>query len=309
MTRPVLPLGRPGYPSLLKHKNSETTHGEARLLAAGWGSDMRVPFLDESAWRQFRSKPANQGVNSTTHTALVADAAGVEHRCYVKLLPDPYSPALLCEALGWVLAGHAGLLHPPFGAVVLVPVAKLAACMKLPPAVMAMDRCPAWCAAEIAPGRQVAHGRMKYFDLARERTKLLGTKPARAIAAFDEWTDLQDRNLGNVVVTPKGTYHPIDHETLLFETLWPVGAYTRKTLLTIATASLADDKLKRFKVEMAGAAKGHRPALAAAQTALEEIIEKVFDVPDIPARKTAIMDALTTRAEPDWMSGHLGVIA
>lgn len=271
---------------------------------------MSVPFLDASAWRQFRSKAGNQGLNSTTHTAVIADQAGAEHRCYVKLLPDPASPALLCEALGWVLSGHAGLLRPPFGAVVLVPVAKLAACMKLPPAVMALeDECPAWCSAEISPGWPVAHGRMKYLDLAFARSKLLATKPARAIAAFDEWTDLQDRNLGNVVLTPKGAYHPIDHETLLFETLWPKGKFIRKTLFTMACAQLAQEKLTRFKVEMANAAKGHATALIAAQAALEEIIEAMFEPVDIPANKAAILGALQTRSQPDWMPNHLGVFA
>jgi hypothetical protein len=302
-------VGASEYPSFLKQQNSEMANAGKERLVACLGTDMRVPFLDESAWRQFRSKPANQGLNSTTHTAVVADESGAEHRCYVKLLPDPTSPALLCEALGWVLAGHAGLLHPPFGAVVLIPVPKLSACMTLPPAVMALERCPAWCAAEISPGRQVAHGRMKYFDLARERDKLLGTKPARTIAAFDEWTDLQDRNLGNVVVTPKGTYHPIDHETLLFQTLWPKDAYLRKTLLTLATSKLAEEKLKRFKVEMANVAKGHAQALVDAQAALEEIIESVFEPADIPEWKIAILHELRTRSEPDWMANHLGVFA
>lgn len=280
-----------------------------KRLASGRGMDVRVPLLDESAWRQFRSKAVSQGLNSSTHTAIIADAAGVEHRCYVKLLPVQDSPGLLCEALGWVLAGHAGLLRPPFGAMVLVPVAKLASCMKLPPDLMTEDVCPAWCASEIYPGRQVGTGRMNIYDSARERNKLLGNKSARLIAAFDEWTDVQDRHLGNVLVTPKGTYHPIDHETLLYHVLWPKNSYKRQTLLIAATDKLDDEKLKRFKVEMSNLAKGHRAALLAAQAALEEIIEAVVEIAQIPDAKASILGALQTRSEPDWMSNHLGVFA
>ena len=40
---------------------------------------MSVPILDASAWREFRGKPANAGINETTHLAKVAD--GWTQRC------------------------------------------------------------------------------------------------------------------------------------------------------------------------------------------------------------------------------------
>lgn len=79
--------------------------------------------------------------------------------------------------------------------------------------------------------------------------------------------------------------------------------------MTIAGNTLADEKLTRFKVEMANAAKGHATALAGAQAALEEIIEAMFEPADVATSKSAILDALQTRSQPDWMSTHLGVIA
>lgn len=35
---------------------------------------MSVPILDASAWREYRGKPANSGVNATTHMAKVVGA-------------------------------------------------------------------------------------------------------------------------------------------------------------------------------------------------------------------------------------------
>lgn len=68
---------------------------------------VEVPMLDASAWREYRGQPGKATANST-HIA-VADDAGVERICFVKLAPRLDKPTLLCEALGWVLAGHAWL--------------------------------------------------------------------------------------------------------------------------------------------------------------------------------------------------------
>lgn len=69
------------------------------------------PILDASAWREYRGKPANSGINANTHIAKVADTTGKLRDCFVKLLPTD-SPALLCEAIGWLLARESDLSHP-----------------------------------------------------------------------------------------------------------------------------------------------------------------------------------------------------
>lgn len=270
---------------------------------------MSPAFLNETAYRQFRAMPPNQGVNTTTHTAIVADQAGKEHRCYVKLLPDPTSPRLVCEALGWVLTGAAGLLRPDFGAVLLVPVSKLPDPLRSHSSLAGLATCPSWCASEINPGRQVAHARMGHYDIARERKSLLEAKTSRQIAAFDEWADVADRNLGNVVVTPKKTYHPIDHETLLYDTLWTDKTMARKSLLSMAEQKLDAEKLKRFKVDMCNAAKGHAAALANAQASLQDVIDSMFDPPVNQQKWQQVLGALQTRSEQTWMSDRLKVIA
>jgi hypothetical protein len=62
---------------------------------ASRGAAISVQPLDQTTWRQLRSKAGNQGLNSKTHTAVIADQAGAEHRCFVKLLPDTGKPKRL----------------------------------------------------------------------------------------------------------------------------------------------------------------------------------------------------------------------
>ena len=75
-----------------------------------------LPILPDTAWLEFRGASAKKGQNKTTHQALVVDAAGREHKCFVKASPDEY-PMAFAEGLAWMpLAlsmstfGHAGEL-------------------------------------------------------------------------------------------------------------------------------------------------------------------------------------------------------
>ena len=116
---------------------------------------VEVPMLDASAWREYRGQPGKATANST-HIAVVADDAGVERICFVKLAPRLDKPTLLCEALGWVLAGHAGLRRSEFGAIILVNKARLAKSqpLTLECAAFQGDFIPAWCS-EAIPGNSV----------------------------------------------------------------------------------------------------------------------------------------------------------
>jgi len=178
---------------------------------------MSVSILDASAWREFRGKPANAGLNETTHLAKIADASGKLHDCFVKLLPMG-GPALLCEALGWLLARKSDVSCQAFGAIVLVPVDELRKCAPLPSKFDAMALCPAWCS-EIVAGKSVRQIHKMFYFIARKNCL---RKDARKIAAFDQWSDLRDRNFGNVIQSRKGGYIAIDHESLLHDLLWVV---------------------------------------------------------------------------------------
>lgn len=268
---------------------------------------MSVPILDTSAWREFRGQPGNPGVNST-HLAKIADESGKERICYVKLAPDPNIPALLCEALGWVLAGHAALSRAEFVAIVMVDVATLRKSQPLPPEFnhFSDPLCPAWCS-QAVPGSAV-RDHAKRMDFIVSRKAFLRSQDSRKFAAFDHWSDLRDRNFGNVIRSDKG-YATIDHETLLYDTLW-VGktkSFGKQCLMEQAKSALDSKEFKRFQVDMAKAATGHAGALVNAQADLNALIDLLL--PNQAAAKAGIVATLNARSQPGWLANQLGVIA
>ena len=267
---------------------------------------MNLPILDASAWREFRGKPANIGINETTHLAKIADQSGKLHDCFVKLLPLD-GPALLCEAMGWLLARASGVACPEFAAIVMVPVPELKKCCALPPTFNDMSSCPAWCS-EIVSGKTVRQVHKMSFFVARKNC--LRSKDARKIAAFDQWSDLRDRNFGNVIQASKGGYVAIDHETLLHELLWaPTGrTFLEKSLLAEARKSLSPAEFQRFQIDMANAAKDHPSGLTDASGEIAEIIEKIAPTDAVNLTRS-VMQALGQRSQSGWLSNALGVIA
>ena len=126
---------------------------------------MSVDILDASAWREYRGRPSSAGINETTHLAKIADRSGRLHDCFVKLM-KPKTPALLCEALGWLLARAAGVQCPDFAAIVLVPVPELRRHGPLPSDFDRAALAPAWCS-EIVAGKSVCQVHKMSFVLAR----------------------------------------------------------------------------------------------------------------------------------------------
>lgn len=220
---------------------------------------MSLPVLDTSAWREFRGTPGSKGINQTTHLARVADSDGRVRDCFVKLLPLEY-PALLGEAIGWLLARASGVSCAPFAAIVLVPLDELRKSSALPTRFDGLPSCPAWCC-EVVRGKSLTHIHTWGFLLSLAQKSCLLSKDARCIASFDVWTDLRDRNFGNVIRSKSG-YVAIDHETILHDLLWPPSGRTfePRSLLAQAKQSLSKADFQRFQVDMANAAKAHAAA-------------------------------------------------
>jgi hypothetical protein len=266
-----------------------------------------VPILDTTAWREFRGVPASAGVNPTTHLAKIADPTDNLRDCFVKLLPE--GPGLLCETLGWLLARACGAPSAAFGAIVIVPLAELRKSATLPPWLDDAAYWPAWCS-EVVSGKSLRQIHKWAFFIAKKN--LFRSHDGSKIAAFDKWTDLRDRNFGNVIRSPKGGYVAIDHETLLHDLLWePFGITWEERCLTVeASKALSDTDFKRFQVDMANAAKGHAAALATVQSELDAMIAKIVTVPAASAHlRRTIASALAQRSQPDWMTNYLQVIA
>lgn len=267
---------------------------------------MTVPILDASAWREFRGTPSNSSFNQTTHLAKIADDAGQLRDCYVKLLPLEY-PALLGEAIGWLLARSSNVACVPFAAIILVPLDKLRGSLDLPSEFDGVDVCPAWCC-EVA-GKTVKQVNRWAFWLSRRNC--LNSKDARKIAAFDQWTDLRDRHFGNVIRGTGGTYISIDHETILYEVLWVQRTHRRyglNSLLETAKKELSPDKFLRFKVEMVNASDKHAPGLAAVNADIAAITNTIYPN-DGSGLVADILDALNQRSQANWLADELGVMA
>jgi len=268
-----------------------------------------VPVLDSSAWREYRGQPGKATHNSN-HIAVIADGAGVLRRCFVKLAPNPKKPTLLCEALGWVLAGHAGLRRADFVAIVLVDKKRLAECQPLPDECLAAgDLIPAWCSSAI-PGQPVnTHQRRPpkpagpQFHL--DYKAFMNTADARKIAAFDLWTDLRDRNLGNVIRMPTGGYASIDHETLLDDVLWTTSPFLVNSITNWANKDFDEKKLKVFKSDMARAAAGHADALEKARASLNAILLAMLSDNE---KRMDVIEFLETRSKRGWLAHVIGVL-
>lgn len=267
---------------------------------------MSVPILDASAWREFRGKPSNSGINETTHLAKIADSTGKLRDCYVKLIHLDY-PGLLGEAIGWLLARSSGVSCVPFAAIVMVPLNELRKNVELPTEFDGVIEYPAWCC-EVA-GSAVKQINKWSFWLSRRNC--LNSKDARQIASFDQWADLRDRHFGNVIRGAGGNYISIDHETIIYEVLWlrrTTRRYSLNSLLETARKELSCAKFLRFQVDMVAAASKHSSGLAAASGDIADITRIIYpDYADglIPE----IYGALDERSQPNWLADKLGVIA
>ena len=271
---------------------------------------VEVPMLDASAWREYRGQPGKATANST-HIAVVADDAGVERICFVKLAPRLDKPTLLCEALGWVLAGHAGLRRSEFGAIILVNKARLAKSqpLTLECAAFQGDFIPAWCS-EAIPGNSVlSHAKSPSrpgMQFITEHKTFMNSNDARKFAAFDQWTGLRDRNMGNVIRHKAGGYASIDHETMLHDILWVSSDFNHNCLVKHAEKTLDHKRVRAFKADMTRAAAGHAEALASAQAELNALLNLLL--PGAAAEHSAAMNFLAARSQRGWLASELGVL-
>lgn len=281
-----------------------------KSLAPVHALPVEVPMLDASAWREYRGQPGKATANST-HIAMVADSAGVERICFVKLAPKLDNPTLLCEALGWVLAGHAGVRRSEFGAIILVDKDRLSKSQPLTFECTAFhgDFIPAWCS-EAIPGNSVlSHAKSPSkpgMQFITEHKTFLNSSDARKFAAFDQWTGLRDRNMGNVIRHKASGYVSIDHETMLHDVLWVSSDFNHNCLVKHAEKVLDVKRLKAFKADMTRAAAGHAGALAKAEVELNALLNLLL--PGAVAEHAAAMNFLADRSQRGWLAGELGVL-
>jgi hypothetical protein len=140
----------------------------------------------------------------------------------------------------------------------------------------------------------------------KEHKSFLNSADAKKFAAFDRWTGLRDRNMGNVIRHTAGGYASIDHETLLHDVLWGISDFNLNCLVEHAEETLDSKRIKAFKAEMTRAAAGHPGALANAQDELNAILN--LFLPNQFAQRAAAMDFLAARSKKGWLAGELGML-
>jgi len=265
-----------------------------------------IPILPETAWREFRGAPSLQGLNMTTHQAVIADADGKEHKCYVKAAPrDSHMP--LTEAIAWMVACALDLPRPQFAAVLLLPVNKLRQHMKLDQHWLGYQTTLAFCSSTVV-GKHL-NAPWKWLAQLR-KARAFGHADLPRIAAFDMWVENQDRHSGNFLRTRDGQYVPIDNEFILYSLVWAA-------TLTVGHQSLRNEARQLLKVagytkfesSMTLAAALHQPAFVEASPALRQFICAFYvDPAQGVAAATAILQFLEQRAHPDWLANELGRI-
>lgn len=267
-----------------------------------------IPILPPSAWREFRGEPKQKGLNKTTHRAIIQDATGKLHHCYVKGCPLGW-PTPLTEALGWLLAEALGLPRPEFAALVLVPLNKLRKSMQMDQHWLHHSEMLAFCASAVN-GKPASQG---WRFTADWRASRLYKRPEIArISAFDQWVDNQDRNTGNLIVTRGGNCIPIDNEYVLYSLLWAGKVpfdITHNSLLAESINYLTPVDYEQFLVDIAYQGKLHEAAFITAASKLQQMIHSL--IPDTVVADSLwanVEQFLANRSNPHWLSTQLGVI-
>lgn len=267
-----------------------------------------IPILPETAWREFRSAPKARGQNHTTHQALIVDASGQEHKCFVKASPQGY-PMPLAEGLAWLALDALGLPRPKFAALLILPVHKLRNCMPLDQHWAHVPYALAFCSSTV-DGKHITS---PWQWLARLRAaQAFNREDIAKIAAFDMWVENQDRHTANFIRDKAGAYVPIDNELILYTLLW-VGmgfAYAHQSLKVQAQALLKPAGYTKFEVSMLLASKGHHAAFLKVSPALQQLVfALVADPVKATHATTAILQFLGQRSHPDWLANELGLIS
>jgi hypothetical protein len=268
-----------------------------------------LPILPDTAWLEFRGAPPKKGQNQTTHQALVVDASGREHKCFVKASPDQY-PMAFAEGLAWLLADALGLPRPNFAALLVLPVQKLKKHVVLDQYWMHRQGALAFCSSTVE-GKHIS-SMWQWLGKLRQAKAFRHPDVAR-IAAFDVWADNQDRHTGNFLRTKGGDYVPIDNELVLYNLLWaPRGlTYNHNSLLMQAQGLLNSVGYTKFQDSVVVASEQHDAAFAAAAPALQQFINALNADPNPVTRAAftaAILQFLGQRAHPGWVSTQLGLI-
>ena len=264
-----------------------------------------IPILPETAWLEFRG-PGKAGQNLTCHQALVADASGKHHKCFVKAAPQG-NPMPFTEAVAWMVAEALDLPRPKFAALLLLPIPKLRKHLKLDQHWHGYSHAMAFCTSSV-DGKGVA-SRWPWVTHLRKAQAFRHSDVPR-IAAFDHWVDNRDRHAGNFLRTRAGGYIPIDNEYILYSVVWAAStAVLYRSLRDEARKVLTPAGFTKFEASMLVASQLHVAALQAAAPKVQKLVAVMHpDAAEGAVFASAVLQFLNQRAQPDWLGNELGHI-
>ncbi|QJW85543.1 hypothetical protein HK414_26410 [Ramlibacter terrae] len=181
-----------------------------------------IPILPEAARREFRSAPKARGQNHTTHQALIVDANGQEHKCFVKASPPEY-PMAFAEGMAWLVADALNLPRPKFAALLVLPVQKLRQCMPLDQHWHLIPHALAFCSSTVE-GKHITSPWQWLARLRAAQPSSVTTWP-RLRRSTCGWRTV-DRHTGNFLRTKAGDYIPIDNEFILYTLIWVASGFS-----------------------------------------------------------------------------------
>lgn len=270
-----------------------------------------IHIYDQNAWVEFRETPKNLGHNKTIHFAIIKDKTDKLHRCYVKLM-DVNTPALLCEALGWIIASSSNVPCSSFACIVMVPIDELKKSVALPDWTNGYSFYPAWCT-EIVDGKSLSQIHKWEYWLYRKTHSSkspLKSLDVTQIAAMDIWINNQDRNVGNVIKSKQGKFVAIDHEAILHELLWvPTNKiFEERSLVFLAKSHLSSQELDNFFLGVGYAGNSHEEVYKLAKNSIKDITVKICGQENADYLYPKINSFLEVRSVAGWLSSKLGVI-
>ena len=235
-----------------------------------------IQLLPLGAWTEFRGASERKGQNHTTHQAVITDAGGQQHKCYVKASP-PGFPMPFAKALAWLVADALDLPRPTFAALVEISIPELRKHMALDQHWMRHATVLAFCCSAV-DGKHI-NSAWRWLERMRTAKALL--------------------------------HVPIDNELILYSLLWLANgfSYAHNSLVAQAHATLKTPGYTKFEVSMVLASKHHEAAFRKVTPALQQFVAALIaDPAQAAATTTAILQFLAQRAHPDWLAIKLGRI-
>lgn len=289
-----------------------------------------IHFLQSNAFGGQIRSPQKTGINPIFRAKITVN--GVSLRCYVKPMPDFYleedgssflNREITSESLGYVLARSAGLATADAAGVIvlerdMIPDHVLRGLDSITHG-ESQDSFLAWFSQDMTyPNLVERFIESPWNAFQQKRIKYLAEKLSKhadspMVVTFDEWTLNSDRHLGNLLISPGGKLHFIDHGRILRYPSWnPQSLGPISSVCPNRFRTIIDDYVPRWSTQLpvkSARALAYNTlsvsfkdkGLAAVRTVLTNLLMEEHEV-------DMITDFLAKRLEPNAYCKMVGVV-